>query len=87
MDLSTPISKKNMKKLDLMNKKLANGEAPPYIKLPTPSSIDLAIRLFKLCPEQAFPFKIMAETLTREIRGEHAPQLLLNILGQAGQLQ
>jgi len=68
---------------------LVNGmnnerKQPPYILMDTPPSQEDCIKLFRLCPEQAFAFRIVTQTLLDEKEKKSPPQLRMAILGQAG---
>eukprot|EP00798_Chlamydomonas_sp_ICE-L_P015025 gene15025-21096_t len=69
-----------------LNNKVDAGGAPLYIHCSKEPTLDETVQLFKLCPEQALPFKVMARTLKAEgTEGMEKPaQLKCSILGQAG---
>lgn len=69
-----------------LNNKVAEGGAPPYIHCAKKPTLEETVKLFKLCPEQAVPFKVMAHTLKAEgTEGIQKPaQLRCSIIGQAG---
>jgi len=72
---------KHLLKLD---NKIKDGGKPPYIPCLTLPTLDQTVELFKLCPEQAVPFKVMAHTLMSEGSSKQPAQLKCSILGQAG---
>ena len=66
------------------NVALLHGGKPPYIKMDRLPTVDETIALFHLCDEQAFPFRILTNTLQKEVANEECDQLLLTVFGGPG---
>ena len=63
---------------------LAERRTPPYVRCSEPPDEADCVLLFNLCPEQAFPFRLLARTLLLELQNKSPPQLTLLIMGLAG---
>ena len=85
-----PASPKMLQQIEAFNKHMREGGRPPYIKTVNPPdckgpSVEATVQLFKLCPEQEFPFRLLAATMHDENDNKQdIDQLLLTINGGPG---